>query len=503
MWEWFVSITPIAVLFSAIAFFRIRIPLAGAVGLGTTLITSGVLGTLTVSNVSVSVSTGLSAALSILYAIWPAIFLYEFMRVGGSFTVLKDAAVARSQDGLILVLLFGWVFASFLQSITGFGVPVAVCAPLLIALGVRAVPAVTMTLIGHAWGNTFGTLGMAWDALVELGPVSNIAETSLTAGLFLWIVNFSGAVVICMLYGGLKALRHGLPFVVVMSIVMAGGQILIAQVDTTIAAVVPTAAALVLVLLGFKMGVYTRAWSCPSRVVEGSPEASAVVAPRVVQVAAAPFAFLAVVSLAFFALPQVGAALTPVSVWGIPVLHHAGTVLTLTALFSLAVLKLAGRLGLPEIRMAIRSALRKLTGTSLGIIVLLVMARLLFTTGHIDILAQGVASVAGVAYLPFAAAIGTFGAFVTSSNLSSNILLTSFQNEVATELSVSPSLVLAAQTAGGAAGAVLGPATILLGSTTAGVQGREGEILRPLILVSLGQAALIGLVLTVWVGVLT
>ena len=38
----------------------------------------------------------------------------------------------------------GWIFESFLQGITGFGVPVAVGAPLLIGIGMKPVWAVVI-----------------------------------------------------------------------------------------------------------------------------------------------------------------------------------------------------------------------------------------------------------------------------------------------------------------------------------------------------------------------
>lgn len=500
MWQWIASITPIVVLFSSIAFFRIRIPIAALVSLATTIVTALILGTFSWSNTEISISSGVSAAISILYAVWPAIFFYEFMRASNSFTILKDAAVNRSQDDLILVLFFGWIFSSFLQSITGFGVPVAVCAPFLIALGIRPVPAVTLTLIGHAWANTYGTLGMAWDALVALGPVTALAEASFMSGIFLWLVNLTGALLICFLYGRWDALRHGLPFVLVMSTIMGGGQVVVGQFNPTIAAFVSTSLALVFALGAFRFNVYTRAWSCISPISQKTSTVNNHPQIRDITVAIAPFIFLALTSIVVFTIPTVSHVLSGVRILDLPVFYHAGTVLTLTAIFALGILYMTRKIERRAFHQASTNALNKLMGTSAGIILLLIMARLLSVTGHIEILAHGVANVAGYAYLPFAAPIGTFGAFITSSNMSSNILLASFQHEVASRLSIPPSFLLAAQTAGGAAGAVIGPSTILLGATTAEVQGREGEILRPLLIVSMAQAIIVGIVLTAWVG---
>jgi lactate permease len=57
-------------------------------------------------------------------------------------------------------------------------------------------------------------------------------------------------------------------------------------------------------------------------------------------------------------------------------------------------------------------------------------------------------------------------------------------------------LILAAQTAGGAIGSVFAPSKIVVGASTAGMAGREGEILRKL----LGYCAIliVGISLLVW-----
>ena len=46
-------------------------------------------------------------------------------------------------------LLLGWVFVSFLQGMGGFGVPVAVVAPLLVGLGFGPVQAVVIDQRGQ------------------------------------------------------------------------------------------------------------------------------------------------------------------------------------------------------------------------------------------------------------------------------------------------------------------------------------------------------------------
>ncbi len=63
-------------------------------------------------------------------------------------------------------LLICWPFASFLQGVGGFGVPVAVTAPLLIGLGFTPLVAVVAPSLGHGWSVTFGSLGTSFQALM-------------------------------------------------------------------------------------------------------------------------------------------------------------------------------------------------------------------------------------------------------------------------------------------------------------------------------------------------
>lgn len=494
-----VCLAPIALLFCAITFARAKVSTAAGLGLAAALVSAFALGSLTADAVYTGVSSGVVSALSILYAIWPAIFLCDIMRQSGAFDVLRRVAVGAVQDSLILVLLFGWIFSSFLQSITGFGVPVAICAPFLVALGVRPIPAVVMTLIGHAWGNTYGTLGMAWDSLVQMGPVDSVVPTALLASLMLWLVNASAGAIICCIYGGRRALGHGIPFVLLMSAVMGGGQLLVSCFNQTIAAFIPTVVALVVSFLLFKARVYTKPWSCPSHVVDearvSSAEASSQTGEAPIEAGAAmrcisPFVFLAALSLVVFVVPPVKNLLSAAALAGVTPFAHAGFVLTLTCVFALVAMR--ERLSHADLAKVRTSALGKLWGVSASILLLVIMARLLQTTGQMQLLASGVASMTGQLYVPLAPALGTFGAFVTSSNMSSNILLAGFQHAMADKLGISPVFLLAAQTAGGAAGAAIGPSTILMGATTAGAQGKEGEILKPLLAVSFSQAIVLG-----------
>ncbi|MCZ7671222.1 MAG: L-lactate permease [Chloroflexi bacterium] len=115
-------------------------------------------------------ATGLSrgscfALLYVLYVIWMALLLYHTVNDAGAIFVIGQQMPRLAHDQPAQALLLAWIFGSFLQGATGFGVPAAIVAPLLVGLGFEANVAVTMALLGHAWAVTFGSLGSSFLSL--------------------------------------------------------------------------------------------------------------------------------------------------------------------------------------------------------------------------------------------------------------------------------------------------------------------------------------------------
>ena len=133
---------------------------------------------------------GIWSALPILLIVWTAILLYQVADEAKAFLVIRNGMRKLLPNELLLVLALGWILESFLQGITGFGVPVAVGAPLLIGIGMNPMWAVILPLLGQSWGNTFGTLAAAWDSLASSAGLSaGSAEyfaTAFWASLFLF-----------------------------------------------------------------------------------------------------------------------------------------------------------------------------------------------------------------------------------------------------------------------------------------------------------------------------
>ena len=112
-------------------------------------------------------------------------------------------------------------------------IAVAVGAPLLVGICVAPIWAVLIPLIGHSWANTFGTLAVAWDALVSSANLTAdpvLLRTALWTGIFIWIWNIILGTTTAGILGkeGL-VLKKVLPITVIAAVIV-GGVLFITQV---------------------------------------------------------------------------------------------------------------------------------------------------------------------------------------------------------------------------------------------------------------------------------
>lgn len=98
-------------------------------------------------------------ALGILWILLPALALHAHQQRCGATDALRADLARVSTQAPLQVLLLGWCLGLFLEGAAGFGTPIALVAPLLVGLGVPALTAVVLALLGHAAGVCFGALG--------------------------------------------------------------------------------------------------------------------------------------------------------------------------------------------------------------------------------------------------------------------------------------------------------------------------------------------------------
>ena len=96
--------------------------------------------------------------------------------------------------------------------------------------------------------------------------------------------------------------------------------------------------------------------------------------------------------------------------------------------------------------------------------------------------------------------VGGLGAFITGSNTVSDMLFGQFQWDIAGQLGLSRTVILAAQGAGGAMGNMICIHNIVAVCTVVGLSNREGEILRRTFLPFVCYGIVVGLMATLLIS---
>src|ERR1041384_5301089 len=168
--HWVLAILPIFALLIFLIPLRWRAPEAGPMAMFTAAIVALLAFRTLWDTLAVAGAKGVWDALFILYVIWPALLLYQITKQAGAYDALRQGISKFSRNELFIILALSWVFASFLQGIVGFVVP------LLITVGVKPVHAVVMGVLAHAWARFFGTLGVGWLALLRVSEVEDVVR---------------------------------------------------------------------------------------------------------------------------------------------------------------------------------------------------------------------------------------------------------------------------------------------------------------------------------------
>lgn len=162
IWHWSLSLLPIVALAFLMLQLRWTAQQAGALGIFITAIIAVLVFRTPFETLAVSGAKGVWDAVFILAVIWPALLLYHIMDRSGGYEALRQGITRMSRNELFILVALGWVFTSFLQGVDGFGTPIAIVAPLLVAFGVKPIYAVAIPIIAHIWAKFFGTLGVGW-----------------------------------------------------------------------------------------------------------------------------------------------------------------------------------------------------------------------------------------------------------------------------------------------------------------------------------------------------
>ncbi|RLC76335.1 MAG: L-lactate permease [Chloroflexi bacterium] len=512
--DWLLALLPILVVLVLMLRFRWGAAKAGAVGWLAALLVAALRFGAGRDVLIYAQLKGLFLTLFVLYVIWAALLFYRVTDEAGALSAIGAGLPRLTPRRGLQALLLAWAFGAFLQGVSGFGVPVAIVAPLLVGLGFPAVAAVVIASVGHSWAVTFGSLGSSFYTLIGATGRSG-EELAPWCALMLGLACLGCGAGTLWAAGGKRALLSNLVPLFIIGPVMAAAQFLVVTNGMW------SIGGMTGGLAGLAVGV---AWARREHGSAGfADRTGAGFADHSKEMpfgwALLPYALLIAIVLVARLIPPARDFLGQVVIrasfpelttsrgWVTPagtgrainLFGHAGALLVYAALITYGLFQRQGRYTPGTTRRIARAVVQKAARSSLGIAAMVGMALTMEHAGMTHLLAQGIARVAGPAFPLVSPFIGALGAFMTGSNTNSNVVFGGMQQHVAALVGVSPLIILAAQTTGGAIGSMFAPAKIIVGCSTVGLGGREGPVLRAAM--RYGLAIVAGLALATVVAV--
>lgn len=523
------AVLPIVTLLVLMVKFQWGVAKAAPVGLIITIINSIMFFKAGIMVIGIELLKAVWNSFTVILVIFTAILMYEVTNEAKAFKVLKTSIEKIVPNELLRIMGIGVVFASFLQGVTGFGVPVAVTAPILIGLGVQPMWAVIIPLIGHSWAGTFGTLGIAWLSLIMQSGIKDstvINQIAIFATGFIFLLNIASNTVICWFYGGRKAVKKGSLAILLISIAQGGGQILFVQINQVLACFLPSCIAFLVFFLLGKSKYYRSDWKITNSPIMNREINSKEINSKEIALdtnesmnihkAVLPYYIMTIITMVVVLIPSINnflgrwsvaptfsetvtgygvVNLKAVSYSPINPLTNAGTLLFISSLCAFIYYCKKKYISRNSGKVIVIRTFKKTIPPSIAIMSLIMMSRVMGGTGQITVLALGTAKVVGPYYSVVAPFIGVLGSFMTGSNLSCNMLFGDFQLTTSKLLELNTSAILGVHTAGGAIGTAISPGNIVLGTTTAGILGEEGKILKKILPSVLVLALVFGVIL--------
>ncbi len=446
----------------------------------------------------------------ISFIVLMAVWLYKLAIRSGKFEVIRGSIATISDDQRIQVLLIAFCFGGFLEGAAGFGVPIAICAALLVELGFRPLKAAMLCLVANGAAGAYGAIGIPVLVGAQQGGVA-LGEMSPMLIPLVQVCALLLPAVLVMVLDGWRGVRETWPVLLVVGVVFSGAQTLTLYLlgPELVDIIGPLAA------MG-SLAAFMQVWR-PARIyreAQAPPLSDRRWSLREVLLAWSPFYILTATILvwslpAFKALfaadgalgatvlhlpiglldnrvqevpPLVAVTRTLPAVWNVGWLNASGTAILLAAVSTVL---LSPRLGLRSAREELVQACRDMWKPLATVALVMAVAYITNYSGASSTIGLALAQAGGLFPL-LAPVIGWMGVFITGSVVNSNTLFAHLQAVTAAQIGVSPALLVAANTAGGVMAKLVSPQSIAIAAAAVKLVGQESAIMRTTLAVSLG-----------------
>lgn len=504
---------------------------------------------MTFNRVFSSILEGSVITVSVLWIVFGAIFLLNTLKHTGAIAVIRAGFINVSPDRRVQAIIIAWCFGTFLEGASGFGTPAAIAAPLMMAIGFPALGAVLMGMMIQSTPVSFGAVGtpivigvnkgldttaisvqlaqqgLAWEDFLQL-ITSQVAMIHGVIGTFMPLLM---VMMLTRFFGKNKSWKEGLaiwPFAIFAGLAFTipytlTGVFLGPEFPALIGGLVSIAIVINAAKRGFLVPKTTwdfepqKNWPSEwmGKLVISKEDIAVPLENKTMSAVMAWFPYLLVALLLVcsrvfveFKTLLTNATLDFTSILGesdisasFSPLYLPGGLLLISALVAAFAQTNKPTKALSD---AFGESSKTVLSAGFVLIFTIPMVRIFINSGVnlSDVASMPVASAElfagtfGNAFPLVSATIGALGAFIAGSNTVSNMMFSQFQYEAAMSLHISPSLIIAAQAVGAAAGNMIAIHNVVAASATVGLLGMEGATLRRTILPTLYYVLFCGII---------
>jgi lactate permease len=427
-----------------------------------------------------------------IQGIWPigyiivmAVWLYKISVKSGKFDVLRGSIAGISQDQRIQLLLIGFCFNAFLEGAAGFGVPIAICAVLLVSLGFKPLQAAMLCLIANGASGAFGAIGIPVGIIDTFGLEGDVTamNVSVMTALTLPIINFTIPFLLIGIMDGFKGIKEIFPAILVTSTTYTVSQAIITIfIGPELADIIPSLLAMGLLALFLKKWQPKQIFLLNGKECEFEKHSMGDMIK-----AWSPF-YLLTIFVLIWSFPAFKGLFTEGAILGFSVLKFAipgsainvsvdvigatGTAILLAGLTTIATTKsITGKESIGLLKKTVSEFYIPI----IMICAIIGIAKLMTYGGLTSTLGEAVATTGDIFPL-LSPILGWIGVFMTGSVVNNNTLFAPIQSTAGSIIGTNSSLLVSANTAGGVIAKLVSPQSIAIATAAVGETGKEAAL---------------------------
>lgn len=483
------AIVPLAIVVVLLVGFKQSAVLSGFIG----LIASNLIVWLDASfHMSIegtihSVLNGMFLSLVVVYVLFFGIFLYHLMNETGSISGVASWVARTTTDPAHQVLLLVISFSPLVESVSGFGVAVIVIAPILIELGFSRSKAVLLSLVSLSavpWGAlAIGTL--LGSQLTGLSA-TEISEGSalLSVLTFLYLANIA-----VFLTSGWRGIYSNSPEILLLASVLSATVWATSRyISVELSGVMGGTSAL---LAEWLMLTWRREKVEPPQ------------QPQRFWLHISPYLILVIWIASTRLIPWLesyfllhGVLRLPSYQFELPLLYSPGFALLVASIYTILLFRLTKK----SVICILHMTARQWWPVALSTVAFVSMSNVMSSSGMTATLATAAVVGLGGYYLWLSPFIAGLGGFLTGSNTGANAMFIRMQTEAAHLIGIPQLLIASVQNTAASLMTMASPSRVLLAVTVANATKHESQVLRNMLVISLGSILLVALGTYIWLN---